>query len=235
MLSLKLALMTDYIIFGATSGIGREIASSIIGRGDRVISISRSESGLEGSLHIPLDVTSGEVPVDQIPEACAGFVYCPGTINLRPFRSLKLKVFEEDMAINFFGAVSAAKACVPKLAKGKSSMVFFSTVAVQQGMPFHTSVASAKGAIEGFSRALAAELAPDVRVNCIAPSLTDTPLASRLLGNDARRQASEDRHPMKRVGKPSDIAEMALFLLDKRASWITGQVIGVDGGMSSLR
>ena len=233
--SIKHINMSTYIIVGATSGIGKEIAVQLTGRGEQVISISRSAEGPEGAQHISADITEDELPLVEIPDGCAGLIYCPGSINLKPIRSLKVSDFEEDMGINFTGAVRAVKQLLPKLEKGRASILFFSTVAVRQGMPFHTSVAAAKGAIEGFARSLAAELAPDIRVNCIAPSLTDTPMAGRLLGNEARRKASEDRHPLKRVGTPSDIASAALHLLSSDASWITGQVMGVDGGMSTLR
>lgn len=146
---------------------------------------------------------------------------------------LSMETFKEDMDLNFFSMVKVVKTIMPKMAE-HSSMVFFSTVAVGVGMPFHTSVAAAKGAIEGFAKALAAEYAPKVRVNCIAPSLVDTPLASRLLNNDKKKEAMSERHPLKRVGKPGDIAETAVFLLNGRSSWITGQILGVDGGISTL-
>jgi NAD(P)-dependent dehydrogenase (short-subunit alcohol dehydrogenase family) len=148
---------------------------------------------------------------------------------------LKVKDFEKDMQINVYGAIKTIKALLPKLNKNDSSIVMFSTVAVQQGMPFHASVAAAKGAVEGLTRSLAAEFAPGIRVNCIAPSLTDTPMAARLLGNDARREASEQRHPLKRIGSPADIAGMATVLLSPESSWMSGQIIGIDGGMSALR
>jgi NAD(P)-dependent dehydrogenase (short-subunit alcohol dehydrogenase family) len=114
-------------------------------------------------------------------------------------------------------------------------MLFFSTVAVGQGMPMHSSVAAAKGAVEGLTRSLAAELAPNIRVNCIAPSLTETPLAERLLGTDKQREAMAQRHPLKRFGQIEDVSSIGAFLLSDQASWITGQVIGVDGGLSTLR
>ncbi len=120
-------------------------------------------------------------------------------------------------------------------AAGNSAIVLFSTVAVKQGMPFHTSVAMAKGALEGLTRSLAAELAPKIRVNAVAPSITDTPLASRILNNEEKKQSSGDRHPLKRVGEASDIAQAASYLLTDESSWISGQILHVDGGMSSLR
>lgn len=141
--------------------------------------------------------------------------------------------FRSDMDVNFFGLVKSVKAVVNRMAEG-SAMVFFSTVAVGTGMPFHTSVAAAKGAIEGYARAMAAEYAPKLRVNVIAPSLVDTPLSERLLSNDKKREMMAERHPLKRVGSTTDIANAATFLLDPGNSWITGQVLAVDGGMSSL-
>lgn len=121
------------------------------------------------------------------------------------------------------------------LKKAGGSVVLFSTVTVQQGMPFHASVASAKGAIEGLTRSLAAEWAPKIRVNCIAPSLTDTPLASRLLSTPEKKEAASNRHPMKRVGSADELGSIAAFLLSQKSSWVTGQIIGVDGGLSSLK
>ena len=148
---------------------------------------------------------------------------------------LKISDFEEDMSLNFMALVKITHKLLDKLKASKqASIVYFSTVAVQTGMPFHTSVAAAKGAIEGFARSLAAEYAPNFRVNVVAPSLTDTPLAKRLLGNDKKKEKMDERHPLKRVGTPKDIASIACFLLSDESSWITGQVLGVDGGMSSL-
>ena len=143
------------------------------------------------------------------------------------------KVIREDMEINFFGAINCIKAVSDRLQQN-SSILLFSTVAVQQGMPFHASIAAAKGAIEGLTRSLAAEFAPKVRVNAIAPSIVDTPLAKRLLNNDRKRELISDKHPLKRVGEVKDISELGCFLLSPSASWITGQIIGVDGGKSSI-
>ena len=148
---------------------------------------------------------------------------------------LKPSAFEEDINLNFLSLVKVTHKLIDKLKKSdQASIVYYSTVAVQTGMPFHTSVAAAKGAIEGFARSLAAEYAPSFRVNVIAPSLTDTPLASRLLGNDKKKEKMDERHPLKRVGTSHDIAAMTAFLLSEDSSWMTGQVLGVDGGMSSL-
>ena len=146
---------------------------------------------------------------------------------------LKLEQFKEEMELNFFGLVATVKAILNQMSE-QSSMVFFSTVAVQTGMPFHSSISAAKGAIEGFTRALAAELAPKVRVNAIAPSIVDTPLASRLLNNEKKVEMIADKHPLKRIGNADELASAVSFLLDEKNSWITGQILGVDGGKSSL-
>ena len=165
----------------------------------------------------------------------AGVVYMPGTINLKPFTRLSLEDFLMDFQINFMGAVKVLKQVLPVLKKQtQASIVLFSSVAVSQGLPFHTSIAAAKGAVEGFARALAAELAPKIRVNVIAPSLTDTPLVAKLLANHQRRVAAAERHPLKRIGTPQDVAALASFLLTEKSEWITGQVFAADGGMSSI-
>lgn len=224
----------NIVLIGGSHGIGLEMAKKL-SKDHHVFVASRSKEELVQSniTHIPFDATRDEFDGSQLPEEIHGFAYCPGTINLKPLKMLSLETFKEDMEINFFAMVRVVKSLMPKMAE-HSSMVFFSTVAVGVGMPFHTSVAAAKGAIEGFAKALAAEYAPKIRVNCIAPSLVDTPLAGRLLNNDKKKAAMSQRHPLKRVGKPEDIAETAVFLLSDNSSWITGQVLGVDGGISTL-
>jgi NAD(P)-dependent dehydrogenase (short-subunit alcohol dehydrogenase family) len=148
---------------------------------------------------------------------------------------LKLQDFEQELNLNFLSLIKVVQGIMPKLKNAENpSLVFFSTVAVKVGMPFHTSVAAAKGAIEGFAKSLAAEYAPTIRVNVIAPSLTDTPLSEKLLSNDSKKEKMSERHPLKRVGTTKDIANAAAFLLSKENSWITGQIIGVDGGLSTL-
>jgi len=226
-----------YIIIGGSKGIGRALVNEMINRGDQVTVYSRTKGDLDNSInHIVFDATTDEFPKDTLPEEIHGLAYCPGSITLKPFRSLKEETFLEDFNINVLGAVKAVKASMTKLKKsGTGSVVLFSTVAVGQGMAFHASIATAKAAVEGLTRSLAAELAPAIRVNCIAPSLTDTQLAGNLLSTPEKKQASDNRHPLRRTGTATDIAKMAAFLLSNDSTWISGQIIGVDGGMSALR
>lgn len=172
----------------------------------------------------------------DLPEKIHGFVYCPGAIELKPFRRLTEESILDDFKLQVLGAVKAIQSVLPNLKMAeKASIVLFSSVAVQQGFNFHAQVAMSKGAIEGLTKALAAEFAPHIRVNCIAPSLTDTPLAERLLNSEEKKQANADRHPLKRIGEPQDIAALAVFLLSEEARWMTGQIIHLDGGMSTLK
>lgn len=225
----------NILVVGGTSGIGKALVSKLKSSGANVINASRSEA--DGVANISLDVTEDFQSIEGLPEQLDGLVYCPGSINLKPFQSLKPQDYLEDYQINVVGALNAVKASLKNLKKSESaSIVFFSTVAVSQGMSFHTSVAAAKGAIEGVTRSLAAEFARQgIRVNAIAPSLTDTPMASSLLSSEDKRKASEDRHPLKRVGTPEEMAEAAAYLLSGATSWMTGQVLHLDGGMSSIR
>jgi len=224
----------NILLIGGSYGIGLEMAKKLSKENNVYIASRSNEQLLNLDVtHIHFDVLSEDISEKEIPEKLDGFVYCPGSINLKPFKTMGVDTIQNDMEINFIALAKTVKSIINRMNEG-SSMVFFSTVAVGTGMPFHTSVSAAKGAIEGFARALAAEYAPKVRVNVIAPSLVDTPLSERLLSNDKKKEMMSERHPMKRVGAPKDIANMALFLLDSNNSWITGQVIGVDGGMSSL-
>lgn len=226
--------MKNILLIGGSHGIGLEIIKQLSTQFNLYVA-SRTADDLFGKNvhHIPFDVLKEDIAEKNIPEELHGFVYCPGSINLKPFKMLNLEDFEKDMEINFFAMVKVVKSIIGRMAEG-SNLVFFSTVAVGSGMAYHTSISAAKGAVEGFAKALAAEYAPKLRVNTIAPSLVDTPLASRLLSNDKKKEQIGERHPLKRVGNVKDIATMAVFLLESENSWISGQVFGIDGGMSTL-
>ncbi len=227
----------NLLIVGGSSGIGKALAEMAIAEGARVILASRTNPELAGASYIPLDVTSMESAIDDLPEVLHGVVYAPGTINLKPFHRLPPEVFQQDLEINVMGAIKVLQACFkPLKAATGASVVLFSTVAAKLGMNFHSSIATSKGAIEGLGKSLAAEWATHgIRVNILAPSLTDTPLAGRLLATPEKQEASNKRHPIGRFGKSEDLAHMAKLLLSDEGSWITGQVIGIDGGVGSLK
>ena len=229
----------QYLIIGGSSGIGQQIATQLSQSGNEVVATYNKN---KPALEIPnirfehLNVLEENFSLEHLPDQLAGLVYCPGSINLRPFERIKPADFAADYQLQVIGAIKAIQLILPRLKNAEhASIVLFSTVAVQTGLPFHTQVAASKGAIEGLTKALAAEYAPKIRVNCIAPSLTDTPLAASLLNNEQKREANALRHPLKRIGSTEDIANMAVFLLSQKASWITGQILHVDGGMSSLK
>lgn len=228
--------MKNILIIGGSYGIGWEIAKSMQADNNVFVASRTNENPAgENVTHIRFDVTTDALNASQLPETIDGLVYCPGSINLRPFTGLKPETFENDLQLNFISLVKVIQSVLPKLSSGnQSSIVLFSSVAASMGMPFHTSVAASKGAIEGFAKALAAEYTPKIRVNVIAPSLTDTPLADKFLNSETKREKSAERHPLKRFGTAGDIAQMARFLLSEESSWITGQVFHVDGGMSTL-
>lgn len=230
----------NVLVIGGSSGIGLELVNILATQKHAVYAGSRTPGALANVpdvRYMSVDVKEDSLILDELPPQLHGLAYCPGTIRLRPFQRLGREEFLEDFRINLLGAVNVIQRCLPRLRKSKSgaSVVLFSTVAVQTGMPFHASIASAKGAVEGLTRALAAELAPRIRINAIAPSLTDTPLAESLLSGEDKRRASAERHPLKRIGSPRDIAGLAAYLLSDGGSWITGQIIHVDGGMGALR
>lgn len=226
----------NILFIGGSSGIGLETIKLLHEKHNLIVACRTDENLSDLDItYLKFDVLNDELDLEKIPETLDGFVYFPGSINLRPFRGLKLSTFEEDLNINFLSMVKTLQKVLNNLKQSNnSSVVLYSTVAVKVGMPFHTSVSASKGAIEGFAKSLAAELAPNIRVNVIAPSLTDTPLASRFLNNDLKKEKVGERHPLKRHGQARDIANSTSFLLSDESSWVTGQVLGVDGGMSTL-
>ena len=228
--------MKNILLIGGSYGIGLAIAKELQYE-NKVFVASRTNEAINDMnvTHIPFDAATETLDTSLLPEVIDGFVYCPGSINLRPFRGLKPEAFESDLQINFISMIKVLQSVLPNLsAANQSSVVLFSSVAAGMGMPFHTSVAAAKGAIEGFAKALAAEYAPKIRVNVIAPSLTDTPLAEKFLSSEEKKEKSAQRHPLKRVGTAEDMAKTARFLLSEDSSWISGQIFHVDGGMSTL-
>ena len=227
----------NILIIGGSSGIGLALAD-LLSSSNNIYVASRSSDNLAGLNvhHITFDATSGNLDTSLLPEKLDGFVYCPGSINLRPFKGLSVEAFEKDFQINVTGAINSLKNILGNLsASGNASIVFFSTVAVQTGMPFHSSVAASKGAIEGLTRSLAAEFAPKIRVNAIAPSLVNTPLASKFLNNDTKLEKANERHPLGRIGSAKEIAQAAAFLLGEESSWMTGRVLQLDGGIGNLK
>lgn len=229
--------MQNIVIIGASSGIGQSLAIHEMEKGNRVFGTFCNNNTSDHSLTLThFDVLSDKQDLGFLPELIDGLVYCPGSITLKPFARLTTSEFSRDYEIQVLGAVKVIQLLIPKLKSAHDpSIVLFSTVAVQLGFAYHSLVSSSKGAVEGLTRALAAELAPKIRVNCVAPSITDTPLAAGLLNTAEKRDTNAQRHPLKKIGKASDPAGVASFLLSPQANWITGQVIHVDGGMSSLK
>jgi NAD(P)-dependent dehydrogenase (short-subunit alcohol dehydrogenase family) len=230
--------MGNYLVVGASSGIGKAIASQLVSEGHQVIGTYNTHpiASSQNFSTEHLNVLAETIDFGFLPESIDGLVYCPGTINLRPFARIQASDFIQDFNLQVGGAIKVIQAALPALKNaGNASIILFSTVAVQLGLNFHTQVAASKGAIEGLTRALSAELAPSIRVNCIAPSLTDTPLAANLLNSEQKMEANAQRHPLKRVGTVNDISEMACFLMSSKSGWITGQIMHVDGGMSSIK
>ncbi|RYY61689.1 MAG: SDR family oxidoreductase [Chitinophagaceae bacterium] len=229
--------MGTYLVIGGSGGIGLALAKQLYADGATVLATyNKHPVQNEGIEFIHFDALDMASPITFIPDSLDGIAYCPGTINLKPFERLKPQDFEDDFRLQVTGAIRVIQSALPALKKsGRGSVLLFSSVAVQTGLAYHTQVAASKGAIEGLCRAMAAEFAPSVRVNCLAPSLTDTPLAASLLNTDSKREANALRHPLKRIGTTADLANMAGFLLSEKAAWITGQVLHVDGGMSTLK
>ncbi|MGA0273218.1 MAG: SDR family NAD(P)-dependent oxidoreductase [Flavobacteriaceae bacterium] len=227
----------NILIIGGSSGIGLALAELLAPHNNIIVASRTAESiaGLDVK-HISYDATQDDLDTSLLPEVLHGFVYCPGSINLRPFKGLKLDAFQSDFEINLLGAVRSLKSVLNQLSASRNaSVVFFSTVAVQTGMPFHSSVAASKGAIEGLTRSLAAEFAPKIRVNAIAPSLVDTPMASKFLNNEVKIEKANERHPLGRVGNAKEMAQASAFLLGEESSWMTGKILQLDGGIGNLK
>ena len=234
------------LIFGAHGGIGEALARRLAGRGVSLVLTGRSQDTIApladelGARHLLCDVLdegqiASAVAAAADGDGLAGLAYCVGSILLRPLKATKPSDFIDAFRLNTLGAALAIKAAQPALQAASGSVVMFSTVAVAQGFASHAAIAAAKGGVEGLTRALAAELAPKVRVNAIAPSLTDTALAAPITGNEAMAKGIAGLHAIPRLGSADDMAAIADFLLGPDSGWLTGQVIGVDGGRSTLR
>lgn len=229
--------MKNILIIGGSSGIGKASAE-LLSKDHKVWATYNShltESTPNISFH-QLNVLDETIDISFLPEQIDGLIYCPGTINLKPFARIKTDDFRTDYELQVMGAVKVIQSVLPRLkAAPNPAIVLFSTVAVQSGFNFHSIVSASKGAIEGLTRALAAELAPKIRVNCIAPSITDTPLAGGLLNTAEKIEANAQRHPLKKIGNAEDIANAAAFLISEQSTWMTGQVLKIDGGMSVIK
>lgn len=226
--------MKTIVIVGGSKGIGKAISKNEL-NWNKVVNISRTEPEFEhvNLTHFACDILNDELPdlnkVDVL-------IYCPGSINLKPFTRLKIEDFKTDYEINFLGAVKAIQKYLPLLKEANSpSVLLFSTVASKLGMPFHASISSSKSAIEGLVKSLAAEFSPVIRVNAIAPTVTNTDLASRLLRNDKMKEQMVERHPLKKYLQPEEIAEMASFLISEKAASMSGQIIEMDCGITTLK
>lgn len=226
--------MKTILVIGGSKGIGNAILTSLIDE-HKVINISRTSPQLthQNLTHYSCDVLSDDLPEIKTIDS---LIYCPGSINLKPISRLKLDDFRSDFEINVIAAVKAIQHYLPALKNGhQSSIVLFSTVAAKLGMPFHASVAAAKSAIEGLTKSLGAELAPTIRVNAIAPTVTDTDLAAKLLRNERLIENIKERHPLKKFLKPKEVADLATFLISEKANSISGQIFELDCGIVSFK
>ncbi len=229
--------MKNYLIVGGSSGIGLQLVQNLSVNNRVFATFCNSQPAeISNVTYSHLNVLDEQLDLTFVPDTIDGIVYCVGAINLKPFARIAEADFIADYRKQVGGAIRIIQNILPKLKLSENpSIVLFSTVAVQLGFPFHSMVASSKGAIEGLTKALAAELAPKIRVNCIAPSITNTPLAANLLNTEEKIAANAQRHPLKKIGEPKDLANMATFLLSDNSAWITGQILHVDGGMSTLK
>jgi 3-oxoacyl-[acyl-carrier protein] reductase len=227
--------MKTFLLAGASSAIAQETAKLLKTKGYQVIGISTKPKNFDYDQFYQIEnYELGSYPAIETP--IDGLVYYPGTINLKPFHRLKTEEFSSDYHINALGAVAFTQSYLPNIKKVTAgSIVFVSTVAVGIGLPFHASIAMAKGAIEGLTKSLAAEFAPAIRVNCVAPSLVNTPLGEKFLSTPDKVESMQKRNPMQKVGEPIDVAQAISFLLNSESAWVSGQIFAVDGGMSTLK
>lgn len=239
-------MSAPHVIIGASGAIGSALSNRLIIAGEPVFLTARSLDKLTSFDHelvtgrAVVDVLNSETVASAIATADQGdgiqsLTYCVGSIVLKPLKASTDDDFLEAFHLNLLGVVRCLRAAGPSLKKAKGSVVLFSSIAVQQGFTNHSVISAAKGAIEGLTLSMAAEWAPDIRVNAIAPSLTDTPLARQLTGSAPMRDAIEKMHPIPRLGQPDDSASLAQYLVGRHSGWITGQIFHVDGGRSTLR
>lgn len=229
--------MKNFVIIGGSSGIGEAIVDKLENNGHNIIA-SYNTTKIESRPKVnfvKLDVNTDGLLEEDLPEEIHGLAYCPGSINLKPFHRFKEADFMADFQLQVLGATKIIKQLLPRMKKSNgASIVLFSTVAVQTGFTFHSQVSISKGAIEGLTRALAAEFAPSIRVNAIAPALTKTKLSEKLLNTPEKMQYHADKNPSKRIGEPEDLAEAACYLLSDKSSWVTGQIMNINGGFGNL-
>jgi len=229
-------MQKNILVIGGNSLIGQEVIKLSNSEGDNVIATSRSTIDLPLKNFIQLDPNEDLSGLDALPDSIDALLYCPGSICLKSIQRMDISDIREDFRINVEGAFNIIKKVLPNLKKDNgASVVFISSVAANSGMTFHSSIATSKAALEGFARSLASELAPRVAINCVAPSLTNTPMAEHLLDNEKKLQSSQERHPLNSIGDPVKVAKVIYNLFSAKEDWITGQTISIDGGLSSLR